>query len=399
MPKLHTPLRVAAAGTTLALLAACSSPSGSLIPDRRPDYRQAREAPTLELPPDLTSSTIDDTLKVPELNPGRQANLSDYNRERGVAGGAVASTAAGTAPRLVKTESVLLQPEGMRIERQGEQRWLVVDAPADKVWPKVREFWTSNGFLLKRDDPRIGLLETDWAENRADIPQDAIRALISKALDFAYSAPTRDKFRVRLERTGDGSGTAVYLTHYGAKEVSRGRDNESTVWEPRPEDPELEAELLSRLMVFLGASEERARAQAGVGQKAAPVQKALTRPGELGGVSGLFVTQDYSRAWRSVGAALDGGDYGIEEQDRARGLYIVEYVDRAGENRKADDNKGWFSGWFGSKSAPQPRGTRYQVRLADQGGETFVIVQNASGTPDNSAGARTLLETIARGVR
>ena len=114
---------------------------------------------------------------------------------------------------------------------------------------------------------------------------------------------------------------------------------------------------------------------------------------------GLFVTQDYSRAWRSVGAALDGGDYGIEEQDRARGLYIVEYVDRAGENRKADDNKGWFSGWFGSKSAPQPRGTRYQVRLADQGGETFVIVQNASGTPDNSAGARTLLETIARGVR
>lgn len=397
MSRFRIPLRVAAAGTTLALLAACSSQS--LIPDRRPDYRQAREAPTLELPPDLTSSTIDDTLKVPELNPGRQANLSDYNRERGVAGSGGTAAAAGTAPRLVKTESVLLQPEGMRIERQGDQRWLVVDAPADKVWPKVREFWTSNGFLLKRDDPRIGLLETDWAENRADIPQDAIRALISKALDFAYSAPTRDKFRVRLERTGTGTGTSVYLTHYGAKEVSRGRDNESTVWEPRPEDPELEAELLSRLMVFLGASEERARAQAGVGQKAAPVQKALTRSGELGGVPGLFVSQDYSRAWRSVGAALDGGDYGIEEQDRTRGLYVVEYVDRAGENRKADDNKGWFSGWFGSKSAPTPRGTRYQVRLADQGGETFVVVQNAGGTPDTSAGARTLLETIARGVR
>ena len=118
------------------------------------------------------------------------------------------------------------------------------------------------------------------------------------------------------------------------------------------------------------------------------------------GARGLVVAQDYSRAWRSVGAALDGGDYGIEEQDRTRGLYVVEFVDRAGENRKADENRGWFSGWFGgSKSAPQPRGTRYQVRLADQGAETFVLVQTASGAPDDSAGARTLLETIAKGVR
>ncbi|PWV58521.1 outer membrane protein assembly factor BamC [Plasticicumulans acidivorans] len=395
MSSSSTVLRLAITGSAL-LVVACSSPVDSIIPDRRIDYRQAQSAAPLELPPDLTSSTVDDTLKVPELTPSAQASLSDYNNERGVTGHAGQAAAASATPRLMNTESVLIQPDGMRVMRDGEKRWLSIKAAPDQVWSKVREFWTSNGFLLKRDDPRIGIMETDWAENRADIPLDPVRSLLSKALDFAYSAPTRDKFRIRLER--DGDRTDVFITQYGVKEVGRGRDNETTVWEPRPNDPELEAEMLSRLMVYLGASEDRARAETGAGSKAAAAP-VLTRPFDQEGVRGLVIAQDYGRAWRSVGAALDGSNYVVEEQDRASGQYTVEYVDRAAENAAADANKGWFSGWFGSKSAPQASGTRYKVRLADRGNETVVVVQDAQGQYDNAAQARDLLETIARGVR
>lgn len=374
-------VRAAAVASALGLLAACSS-TDSVLPDRRADYRQAKPGAQLELPPDLTTSTIDDTLKVPELSPSGQASLSDYSRER--------STAAGGVPRAANVEKVLAQPDGMRIEREGERRWLVLKVAPEQVWPKVKEFWTSNGFLIKREDPRIGLLETDWAENRADIPKDAVRAVIGKVLDFAYSAPTRDKFRVRIER-GRGD-TELYLTHYGAKEVSRGKDAETTVWEPRPEDPELEAEMLSRLMVFLGADQDRARqsvAAAGV-----PVSKAqiVTRDG----VSGVLINDTYDRAWRLVGLALDGSEFAVEDQNRSQGLYAVEQVKR---DSAETASKGWFSGLFGSSSAPEPRGTRLNVRLADQGAQTFVVVQNASGAIDTSATARSLLEALVAGIR
>lgn len=374
-------VRAAAVASALGLLAACSS-TDSVLPDRRADYRQAKPGAQLELPPDLTTSTIDDTLKVPELSPSGQASLSDYSRER--------STAAGGVPRAANVEKVLAQPDGMRIEREGERRWLVLKAAPEQVWPKVKEFWTSNGFLIKREDPRIGLLETDWAENRADIPKDAVRAVIGKVLDFAYSAPTRDKFRVRIER-GRGD-TELYLTHYGAKEVSRGKDAETTVWEPRPEDPELEAEMLSRLMVFLGADQDRARQS--VAAAGAPVSKAqiVTRDG----VSGVLINDTYDRAWRLVGLALDGSEFAVEDQNRSQGLYAVEQVKR---DSAETASKGWFSGLFGSSSAPEPRGARLNVRLADQGAQTFVVVQNASGAIDTSATARSLLEALVAGIR
>jgi outer membrane protein assembly factor BamC len=150
-------------------------------------------AQPLEIPPDLTSSTIDDTLVVPELNPAGSAKLSAYASERG-----------GAATASQKGRGRAAAAAGHHPGAGGNQRWLAVAAPPDQVWPKVREFWTSNGFALKRDDPTIGIMETDWVENRADIPQDGIRAVLKKYLDVLYSAPTRDRFRVRLERVADG---------------------------------------------------------------------------------------------------------------------------------------------------------------------------------------------------
>ena len=158
-------------------LGACSTNLDTLVPDRRPDYRRSTLSQPLEVPPDLTASTIDDTLVIPELNPAGSASLSAYANERGSA----------RPQQAQKSEAVLPAQPGITLEQAGNQRWLVVVAPADQVWPKVREFWTSHGFALKRDDPTIGIMETDWVENRADIPQDGIRAVLKKYLDILYS--------------------------------------------------------------------------------------------------------------------------------------------------------------------------------------------------------------------
>ncbi|MBL8260580.1 MAG: outer membrane protein assembly factor BamC [Candidatus Competibacteraceae bacterium] len=380
------------AAAALAALAGCSTKFDTLLPDRRPDYRKSTLSQPLEVPPDLTASTIDDTLVVPELNPAGSASLSAYASERG-----------GTArqPQARAAEAVLPAQTGIRLEQAGNQRWLVISAPADQVWPRVREFWTSNGFALKRDDPTIGIMETDWVENRADIPQDGVRAVLKRYLDILYSAPTRDRFRVRLERAADGGSTEVYLSHSGVEEVAAGGGGASTsstyIWQRRPSDPELEAEMLKRLTVYLGASEKRAEVEQA---KAGPAAGPRVRLNEQGGETQLIVGEDYSRAWRLVGLALDSSSYAVEEQNRGQGLYVVEYRDPELENQKSGD-KGWLSKmafWRGKPDAP-PAGTRYRVRLAGQSGQTVVVVRDSADQPDRSAGARQVLDALQRTIK
>ncbi|HRD48325.1 MAG: outer membrane protein assembly factor BamC [Candidatus Competibacter sp.] len=383
--------RAATLTTALSALAACSTNFDTLLPDRRPDYRQSKVTSKLEVPPDLTSSTIDDTLVVPEINPTGSASLSAYSSERGGA----------QQQQVRKAESVLPQQPGITLEQDGNQRWLLIAAPPDQVWPKAREFWTSNGFALKRDDPTIGIMETDWVENRADIPQDGLRGLLKKYLDILYSAPTRDKFRTRLERTADGKNTELYLSHSGVEEVAAGGAGASAtntyLWQRRPPDPELEAEMLNRLTVYLGASEKRAEAQqARAGTTTGPRARLV----EQGGESQLLINEDYSRAWRLVGLALDSSNYVVEEQNRGQGLYVVEYRDPEKENQKPGE-EGFFSKlafWRGKSNAPAP-GTRYRVRLAGQSGQTVVVVRSASDQPDSSPGARQVLEALQKVIK
>ena len=374
----------------LAALAACSTRFDSVLPDRRPDYRQSTITRPLEVPPDLTSSTIDDTLVVPEIDPAGSASLSAYAQER------------GPGPQ-VRTAAAVLPPQpGITVGQDGDRRWLVVAAPPEQVWPRVREFWTSNGFNLKREDPTIGIMETDWMENRADIPEDGIRRVLKRFLDVAYSAPTRDRFRVRLERSLDGQNTEIYLSHSGVEEVAVGGASASAtntfIWQQRPPSPELEAEMLNRLTVYLGASERRAEAQ--LDRAETPTTGPPSRLDEQGGESQLIIDEEYARAWRLVGLALDGSNYAVEEQSRGQGLYVVEYRDPEQENQKPGEG-GFFSRlafWRGESKAPPP-GTRYQVRLAGQGQQTVVVVRDANDRPDDSAGAQQVLKAVQQVIQ
>ena len=150
-----------------ALVAGCSF--GDLFESKKVDYKSAGKLPTLEVPPDLTRPGRDDRYAMPESNPSGTATFSQYNAERqGV------QTSASSA--------VLPTSDKMRIARDGNQRYLVVGEQPDKLWPVVREFWQENGFLLVVDLPDAGVMETDWAENRAKLPQDGIRNALGKLM-------------------------------------------------------------------------------------------------------------------------------------------------------------------------------------------------------------------------
>ena len=299
----------------LAVLAlgGCST-AKDVLEGQKIDYKSAGTLPPLEVPPDLTTPTRDNRYVVPET--GRSAaTLSVYQAERGQQ-----ARAGNTA--------VLPNVEDMRIERSGSQRWLVVQQPPEKLWALVKDFWQENGFLIKIDLPEAGVMETDWAENRAKIPLDFIRETLGKLIDQIYSTSERDKFRTRLDRTPDGMGTEVYISHRGMQEEFTTAQQDRTMWQPRPSDPELEAEFLRRLMVRLGAQEERAKQI--LASRSTIELRAELKKG-IDGLETLQVFEPFDRAWRRVGLALDRVGFTVEDRDRQKGLYFVRYADADAE--------------------------------------------------------------------
>lgn len=366
--KLSLALPSLAAVAALLVLTACST----VWPDKEADYKHSRQEESLELPPDLRSGEIEDSLVIPS------ATLSEFETESRVA----EPSQAGVLP----------QPEGIRVKQDGRQRWLVVQAPPEQVWPRVRDFWVQNGFLLTVEDPRVGLLETEWVENRADIPQGPIRRVLGKVVDFAYSAATRDKFRIRLERGEQSETTEVYLTHQGVEEVVEGRPDEAgnTVWKPRPNDPALEAEMLQRLMVFMGVEEQRAETRLAQQAEKTPTTRAELIRTNLGEVE-LRLTDDFSRAWRRSGLALDRVGFTVEDRNRSEGIYYVRYNDPL----KQQERKGLLSRLaFWSDDDSIDREAQYQIQLQASGAQTNVIVRDMDGKRDNSKTAARILTLL-----
>ncbi|MBR6000913.1 MAG: outer membrane protein assembly factor BamC, partial [Oxalobacter sp.] len=315
---------------------------------------------------------------------------SDYNQQRKeLEGGMTSSSDAASLGSVAPN-----QAKDIHIERLGNQRWLVVNRPPEALWTPIRDFWQDNGFLINIDSPETGIMETDWAENRAKIPQDIIRRTLGKIFDSLYSTGERDKFRTRLERGPNGT-TEVYISHRGAEEELQGSDQESTVWTARPADPELEAEFLARLLVYLSDADrkEEKRARAIAEKKTVQVVPKATMVTEEG-VARVVVDETFDRAWRRVGLALDHVGFTVVDRDRSAGIYYVRYVDQDAEAKVTpEDQKGWFSGLF-SSSKKDKHIDKYQISVREIAGKSIVVVLDDKGQLETSSIAKKIVTLL-----
>ena len=350
------------------LLSGCS-----MLQEDKIDYKTAAKAPTLEVPPDLTQLRTE----------SRFALESTSNTASGFQNAGSRVVDAGTAANTIGP---------VRIERQGNQRWLVASLPADKVWEPLREFWTGNGFVLTTDAPDVGIMETEWAENRAKLPQDFIRRTLGKVLDSLYSTGERDKFRTRVERNAQG-GVEIYITHRGMIENYADNQKGSTIWQPRPSDPELEIEFLRRLMVKLGSSPESAKTAAAVVSAADTVSQFSS----LNGQPLIVLRDNVDRAWRRTAVALDRSGFTVEDRDRSAGVFFVRYVATGTTN----ETTGFLGRLFSSKKDVPSTLTKYRISITSSGeNQSTLRVLSASGQPEASAqDAERILKLIAAQLR
>ena len=355
--------------------AGCSSVS-DIIPDsKKIDYRSAGKVPSLEVPPDLSQITRDDRYAVPDAAGKGSATFSAYSADR-------------TPAAQAKNSVVLPTVDKIRVERTGNQRWLVVTAPADKLWGPVKDFWQETGFIVVIERPEAGVMETDWAENRAKIGDDIIRNTIGRFLDSVYSTGERDKFRTRFEPGAEPGTTDIFISHRGMEEVYTSSAKDDTRWQPRAADPELEADMLRRMMVRLGA--ENQRAEAGLAAASVKAEPRAKLAGNNDGTGTLEVYERFDRAWRRVGLALDRVGFTVEDRDRSKGLYFVRYVDPDASKKK---DGGWvdkLSFWKSSEPVVNPK-TPYRIHVSESGQNTVVRVLTSEGGADQSETAKKIL--------
>lgn len=336
-------------------LSACGSLDG-LSSGSKIDYKSQVKGSPLEVPP----------------------GLSDYDKNKqfsldgdGVRFSSISQNPTAQAP----SAPLLVTAKDMSIEKAGDARWLVIKRPVEQVWPVLSEFWEDNGFTIRSNSPKLGVIETDWAENRASLPQTGLRKVLGKALDSLYDTGTRDMFKTRVERTNDG--VEVYISHRGMEEVYTSSARESTIWQPRAADPLLEAEFLRRLMVKLGTNEKDAQT---VLANTVNNSKGATISGDT-----LLVADTVENAWRRVGLSLDRAGLSVVDRDYTTRTYFVT---------PSPDDRGIFRKSFGKLNET------YQVKFkAVNAGQTQVAFFDKSGAPLNDSGVQKVLKTLQNSLK
>lgn len=375
---------LASATAFAALLTAAGCTSTDVLSGDKLDYKSKAETRSIDLavPPDLTQLTRD-----PRYQQSQNSAVSAAAYQ------AITPVAAASAAA-ASTEATPIAPQAigdLRIERLGNDRWLHTPLSADQIWPQIQNFWKDRGFVIVQDAPVAGVLETDWAENRAKLPQDFVRRTLGKVIDQAYSTGELDKFRTRVERVP--GGTDVYITHRGMVELYTGERRDSTTWEPRKPDPQLEGELLSLLMVKLGAPAEVAKLQVAATNPNTGVPEAgrarllASQPG-----TALQVDDNFDRAWRRVGVALDRSGFTVEDRDRGRGLYFVRYIDPKFAGREEPNI---FSKLFSFGKKDDSNLARYRVSVKGEGANSSTVsVQNNEGAPETGDAGKRITKML-----
>ncbi|MCG1042265.1 outer membrane protein assembly factor BamC [Mycetohabitans sp. B8] len=370
-------------------VAACISPNPQAI-----DYKRATRAKgsSLAVPPDMTHEIADQRSLPPH---GGSASLSGLQQVQ------------QSAPASMG-DAVLPPVPGMHIQREGTQRWLVIDKQAPvQVWPQVRRFWQEQGFVLSLDARDRGIMETDWYETHPQVPDGLIRNTLSKALGTGYTTGRRDKYRTRLESAPNG-GTYVFISQRGLHEQLFGSNNEQSRWEDRPNDPALEAEYLKRLMQALAHNQQGGASTAAepVAASAPKAADAATRASQAAskaskaaatpiGQTDITLAESYDDAWLRVGVALERNNFTVDDRDRTRGLYFIRYVD---PNDLSSAKQGFWSQVFHGRREKAAKQYRVNVRALTET-QTRVAIVGESGQVDDSKQACQILSLLIDQLR
>ncbi len=323
------------------------------------NYKNNASTKALDFPPDLTAPEFDNAFALP-------------------ANGVVSASSSANNSRAFYGDNarvnVLPKSTNVRFGQQGTLRWLDVNESADTLWSKLRAFWRTVGIAIKKDEPRIGIMETEWAESSAGLPAGFLRNALGKVFQSGFDAGARDRYRIRVEKS-TSKMTRIFLTHKGAEEVV---DGVGSGWQLRPANHEYEAEMLNRLRAYLQGDIAAVTGKSALTVKNSALQtSSVASIVEQEGRTILQIHDTYKRTWVLTGIMMDRMGLVVEKQNQASGIYHVTYQG----NDEDAERRGFFKKFFGDRTTILTKEQDYQVHIQDAGKLSVVRIFDEEGKP------------------
>ncbi|MEE8321148.1 MAG: outer membrane protein assembly factor BamC [Gammaproteobacteria bacterium] len=348
---------------SLFLLYGCSvlPKLDDVLPDSRSEYKKSETLPDLEIPPDLTADTVNESMAIP----GEQGatTLSEFEQQR--------------AQRDFDSSS----SNFAALKDYPDEQWLAIQGATTEIWPKLSEFWSAKGYTLDLDDAELGVLETNWLEHAAG---DRV---------------VRDKFKIFSEPGGDPGSTVLFISNEREEKITR--EDGSVEWLGLDKSIEQEKNIVGELNLHFYGKDPTASAGAGqttsgsastvspASSRARPPRKKAEMISAGEGKTYLAIPEEYTRAWRHTELALQRAGILIEGSDQEKGLYYVLYF----SDEKSEEKKGLLKKlkFWGND---EPEGKEYHISLTGVGDKTELIVLNTKGDWESGDDATRILMTI-----
>jgi len=302
-----------------------------VVPDNTKEYRKAETMPPLDVPPDLSTKRINDKIA------GNSKGTETYSEFKEQATNPLASKYHITPD---------VKPA---LAGEGQKRHIDVPSAYDVTWQRLLDFWKQKGVDIKRQDVRIGLMDS---EKGAD--------------DYAY--------RFRLERGDTSKQSLVYVSTTGSED-----------------NAQKDEAMLRQVAEFLGVIQQKEQAVIAKETAKSPQDSAVKTKliNEATGQT-LLVKQDFTDVWQRVGRILDSKGFSVEDRDRSKGTYFVHYIDPF--NKAKEDDEGILSKLaFWRDDEDKKPDEYFNIKLISDAVNTKIMILDTEGTRTATDTAKRLL--------
>ena len=290
--------------------------------DRSDDYRKAETVPVLAIPEDMDGSALQDLYVIPVI-------AED-----------IRVTGSFEAPRplpLVAGAS----SEVVRIQKLGDEQWVLVSFAPGQLWPQVRAYLTQVGIPLARIEASDGLMETDWTRFE--------------------EGQSEQRYRFRIEQGVQRNTAELHVLQMYRSDGDDG-------WPETSADREQEDAMLMKLAQYVADNVDQTPVSMMAQQSISSSGRVSMQEDEAGNPS-IRLELPFYRAWASLDRAINDSSFDITDRNLSEKRYFMRYVE-SGE----DGEGGWFGWLFGrDRQARELEEHGYRLQL-EEAAENAVLI-------------------------